>query len=100
LNNPTLQCSEDLGPIPPGQYNIGSPVEGPTPFALPLTPAIGTDMCNPPRTSFYIHGDRNSEPPHAPHSASHGCIVLARQVREKIWNSGDRTLLVIEYAPS
>src|SRR5690242_13253774 len=59
LNDPTMQCMQDLGPLPRGQYTIGGPVDGPTAYSLPLTPSPDTDMCNPPRSGFYIHGDRN-----------------------------------------
>ena len=99
LNNPVFQCQQDMGPLPRGSYTILAPKDGPTPYALPLMPNPGTDMCNPARTNFLIHGDRNSEPPRAPTEASHGCIILPRSVREKIWQSGDTELLVIEYAP-
>lgn len=99
LNSPTFQCQQDLGPLPRGLYKIKAPKDGPTPYSLPLSPQPGTDMCNPPRHSFLIHGDRNSEPPRAPNAASHGCIILSRNVRETIWNSGDDVLLVVEYSP-
>lgn len=100
LNNPTMQCVEDLGPIPRGDFTIGAPVTGPTDYALPLTPKAGTDMCSPARTSFYIHGDyRRNEPPRQTNAASHGCIIFPLNVRESIWQSGDTDLRVIDYAP-
>jgi hypothetical protein len=99
-NNPTFECMQDLGPLPKGNYQIGAPKDGPTPYALPLIPAPDTDLCNPPRNNFLIHGDRNSEPPRLPDVASHGCIILPREVRENIWQSGERDLLVVPYSPS
>lgn len=100
LNNPAAQCLEKLGPLPRGSYTIGPPKNGPTDYSLPLVPSIGNDMCNPPRDNFLIHGDRNQEPPRAPNVASEGCIILSPVVRRKIWESGDRELLVVDYGPS
>lgn len=100
LNNPTMQCMQDIGPLPRGAYTIGAPVTGPTDYSLPLTPNIGTDMCNPARTRSYIHGDyRNNEIPRLPDAASKGCIILSRAVRTQVWESGDTALTVVEYAP-
>jgi Protein of unknown function (DUF2778)/L,D-transpeptidase catalytic domain len=97
LNNPDMQCMHKLGPIPQGDYTIGAPVSGPSPFALPLTPDPTNDMCNPPRDSFYIHGDRNE--PALPFNASEGCIVMNLTVRRNIWASGDTRLRVIAEQP-
>jgi hypothetical protein len=41
------------------------------------------------RSLFRIHGDN------AQNDASHGCVILPRNIRELIWNSGDRALTVI-----
>ncbi|WP_084026161.1 tlde1 domain-containing protein [Mesorhizobium sp. C399B] len=97
VNNPVTQCLEDFGPIPRGQYTISDPIASPTQFSLPLIPAIANDMCNPPRSNFLIHGDRKL--PRPPDTASQGCIILALDVRKKIWESGDRDLTVVEYGP-
>ncbi|HYE46677.1 MAG TPA: hypothetical protein VEA44_12995, partial [Caulobacter sp.] len=44
------------------------------------------------RSAFRIHGDSVR----APGTASKGCIILPRAVREAIWRSGDRDLEVVE----
>ncbi|BAM86985.1 hypothetical protein S58_09740 [Bradyrhizobium oligotrophicum S58] len=99
LNNPDMQCLEDTGPIPRGDYVIGAPVVGPTDYALPLIPKPGTDVCNPPRKNFYIHGDyKRTEPPRRTGAASHGCIVMSRATRQNIWESGDTDLRVVDYS--
>lgn len=96
LNDPTFECSPGLGPIPRGSYSIGGPKTGPTEFSLPLTPDVLNDACE--RSSFMIHGDhKRKEPPRMPNMASHGCIILDRNIREQIWNSGDHELLVVDY---
>jgi hypothetical protein len=60
-----------------GNYHIG------------LTPDPGNDMHG--RSGFYIHGDNGK----GDRSASEGCIILPRAVRERIHDSGDTRLHVI-----
>jgi hypothetical protein len=43
------------------------------------------------RTAFRIHGDNRAQN----HSASEGCIIENRNVRNQIANSGDNCLIVI-----
>jgi len=87
-NNPFREGEQDIGPIPRGSYQIRkahfSPHTGPISMnltAMPSTHTFGRD-------AFLIHGDNIS------HTASHGCIVLPRSVREQINRSSDRTLVV------
>jgi type VI secretion system (T6SS) effector TldE1-like protein len=83
---------QDQGPIPPGNYGIlGPPVFTAThgPYVLHLYPKPGTNTFG--RSGFLIHGDSIE----APGTASKGCIILPRQVREFIWNSNDRDLRVV-----
>ncbi|MFA6125072.1 MAG: hypothetical protein WCS75_11525 [Sphingomonas sp.] len=42
-------------------------------------------------TEFRIHGDNAK----LDRSASHGCIILPRAVRERMWASGDRIVEVV-----
>ena len=91
-NNPSMQDAKNVGPIPAGMWNIAalqevSPNVGP--YALVLEPQTGTNTFG--RTDFRIHGDSIADPG----SASHGCIILPRKVREQIWRSGDRDLQVV-----
>jgi hypothetical protein len=79
-----------MGPIPKGLYSIGTPrnTSNRGPYVLDLTPkghnALG-------RSEFLIHGDSIKNPG----KASEGCIILPKLVREKIANSGDKVLKVV-----
>jgi hypothetical protein len=88
LNNPAKQDVQGVGPLPQGSYTIGAPFDDPTtgPYSMRLEPAIGNNMFG--RSAFLIHGDTISND----HTASHGCIVMARAFREKIWSDGDHAL--------
>jgi len=90
-NNPTLQHVHDVGPIPVGTYSIGSAEDTLThgPFVLPLTPDPVNQMFG--RAGFLIHGDSVVEPG----TASRGCIIMARAIRNEIAASGDRMLQVV-----
>lgn len=90
-NSPDMQAAVGVGPIPRGEWTIeGVENGGPTgPFTLILAPKPGTDTCG--RSAFRIHGDSIAQPG----TASHGCIILARPVREAIWQSGDTDLEVV-----
>ena len=90
-NNPAMQDVQNVGPIPRGLYTIGDPcdTESHGPYVLDLTPDAENEMFG--RSAFLIHGDSVSKPG----TASRGCIILPRKVREQIWASGDRELEVI-----
>lgn len=92
-NNPAMQAAQGVGPIPRGRWKIVSVGDRPDstgPFTIVLEPAPGTDTCG--RSAFRIHGDSVANPG----SASHGCIILPRPIRNRIWASGDRDLDVVE----
>lgn len=93
-NNPEFQWKPNVGPLPQGYYTIGPPHETPThgPYVLTLTPFPQNQMFG--RSAFLIHGDSIK----AAGTASHGCIILGRIAREAIWQSGDRTLKVVDGA--
>ena|SRR5215469_4753705 len=90
-NNPTMQDEPNIGPIPRGTYEIGSPHDTPAhgPHVMSLSPVVGTDTFG--RGGFLIHGDAIA----SPGTASHGCIILARDLRDKISGSGDTQLQVV-----
>lgn len=92
-NDPKKVAVKAQGPIPPGKYRIGKAYkhEHLGPICMNLDPLPGTEMHG--RSLFRIHGD-NSTP--APFDGSHGCIILARPIREKINASQDRILEVTE----
>jgi hypothetical protein len=90
-NNPAMQQVPNTGPIPQGRYFIGTPRDSDKvgPFAMPLDPAPGTNTFN--RSAFMIHGDSIVHPG----TASEGCIILLRDARNKIAESGDNELIVV-----
>lgn len=91
LNNPNMQAAVGVGPIPRGMWRIVSVGDSPNTgrFTIRLEPEQGTETEG--RSAFRIHGDNSR----LNHTASHGCIILPRVVRDKIWNSGDRSLRVV-----
>jgi hypothetical protein len=56
---------------------------------MALIPKEGTDTFG--RSGFLIHGDSVA----MPGTASHGCIILSRDLREQISASGDNQLEVV-----
>lgn len=96
-NNPALQGLAGIGPIPKGDWGIveryNSRNVGPYTLTLHAMDKIPNDTHESTgRGAFRIHGDSIR----APGTASKGCIILPRKIREKIWISGDRLLRVIE----
>lgn len=97
-NNPSLQGLAGVGPVPRGQWKIGAPYNSKNvgPYAMPIYAVDGTPNNDTQdatgRSAFRIHGDSIK----APGTASKGCIILPRAVRERIWKSGDRDLTVVE----
>jgi hypothetical protein len=97
-NNPALQGVVGVGPVPRGDWKITERYNSPNvgPYALVIkavdaTPNNDTHDATG-RGAFRIHGDSIK----APGTASRGCIILPRAIRELIWTSGDRDLRVIE----
>ncbi|WP_375393076.1 tlde1 domain-containing protein [uncultured Sphingomonas sp.] len=91
-NNPAMEGAKGVGPIPEGRWRIvGGPYHsGNTgPYTLALQPEPGTNTFG--RGDFRIHGDSIAHPG----AASHGCIILARAVREQIWTSGEREFEIV-----
>lgn len=91
-DNPSCTAEKNVGPIPVGLYSIGRSYNSMKvgPLALPLTPIGGQDMFN--RSAFLIHGDNTAG------DASEGCIVLARNLRQKISTDKIRKLEVIPWS--
>lgn len=90
-NDPSAVAIKDEGPLPEGVYTVLSPEDTKThgPYVLWLEPDPTNEMFD--RSGFGIHGDSVI----SPGTASEGCIVIARGVREMIWDSGDHNLTVI-----
>lgn len=92
LNNPAMQQVENVGPIPRGEWRIGAFFDDPGgkgPMVAHLTPVAAETFG---RDGFMIHGDNEA----MDHSASEGCIVLPRGVRQMLMTSEDRSLIVTE----
>lgn len=91
-NDPHYENVENVGPIPKGFYNIVflGDTKDHGPFVLKLTPSRWNKMFG--RSGFLIHGDSKEHPG----TASHGCIILPRNIRELIKNSDDSSLTVVE----
>ena len=92
LNNPLQEHVHGVGPIPRGNWRmteliLADPHTGL--FTIVLTPCEGTQVFG--RDGFRIHGANEGNPK----ESSHGCIVLPRWWRERIWFSGDRDLEVV-----
>lgn len=81
-NNPDAQGVEDTGPIPRGRYTIGPARESTNTgrAVRDLTPDPANNMEG--RRAFQIHGDNQT------HDASEGCIIMPREVRDRL-RSGD-----------
>jgi len=91
VNNPESQNIAFKGPLPQGTYLIGqafdSQLRGPK--AIPLTPSSDTNTYG--RNAFLIHGDNSK----GNQSASEGCIIQGRAIRDQIINSNDKILRVV-----
>lgn len=90
-NDPEAQALHDQGPIPEGYYTIDTPRDTVThgPFVIPLLPFEQNKMFG--RAGFLIHGDSVVHPG----TASLGCIVAARYIREDIAKSPIKLLTVV-----
>jgi hypothetical protein len=90
-NNPAMQDVPTVGPIPRGEYTIGSPFDSPThgPFAMHLEADPTNEMFG--RDGFLMHGDSVEHPG----AASAGCVIKPRLTRERVWESKDHLLRVL-----
>jgi hypothetical protein len=91
LNEPDAESWHDIGPIPAGEWTIGTFFDDPGgkgPIVCHLTPLPATETFG--RNGFMIHGDNAA----MNCTASEGCIVLSRPLRQQIAASGDTELLV------
>lgn len=91
-NNPSMQNVRGMGPVPQGLWHIGGVYDSPKtgPCTIVLVPDSATNTYG--RDGFRIHGDSIK----APGTASHGCIILPRFVRQQIVASPDKLLTVVE----
>lgn len=94
VNDPEAEALKARGPIPRGCYRVSSPWDhvrlGPVVFFL--EPVDAKVMFG--RSGFLIHGDNK----YGNRSASHGCIILPRKVRDELATirATSRKALVLE----
>lgn len=91
-NNPDMQNVKGIGPLPVGWYiALQEPADDAVvgKYAIRLSPDRGNEMFG--RNSFFMHGDSAEHPG----LASHGCIVMPREVREWFWNDTEHVIQVI-----
>ena len=90
-NNPNMQSVHNKGPIPVGLYTMLEPVDTDThgPYVIRLEPDEQNEMFG--RAGFLIHGDSIDHPG----TASQGCIIMPRYARERLWDTGDHKLRVV-----
>ena len=91
LNNPDMEAVANVGPIPAGTWRI-DPVPLPEGHLGPVALALTPDGFDPHgRSLFRIHGDNAA----MDRTASDGCIILSRPVRQAIAASGVTRLCVV-----
>ena len=94
VNDRSQQNTPHVGPIPLGDYDIGTGVgnRGTGPQSLPLTPTENNNQFPSTRdpNSFLMHGDNSR----GNQSASQGCIICARNTRNTIDAAGGGALTV------
>jgi len=91
LNNPDKEDVRGVGPIPAGRYAMSDFFDHPHlgPVVCHLVPSPENDMHG--RSAFDVHGDNAF----VNHSASDGCIILARKLREMLRDEGPREIEVV-----
>lgn len=90
LNNPSMEAVHGVGPLPVGRWHIG-PWEASHGHLGPVVAALMPVGFNPhDRSAFFIHGDNLA----MNHTASDGCLILSRALRELIRDSHISDLLV------
>lgn len=81
-NNPDMVAIRNIGPLPPGWYEIGEPFTNPAtgPFSMRLTPHDDNKMYG--RDAFLIHGPTRDRERYG--EESKGCVVSPRPIRERL----------------
>lgn len=91
VNSPDAEALVARGPIPRGSYKLVGPFDHVRlgPVVWYLAPEKSNNMHG--RSGFFIHGDNEF----GNQTASRGCIILARSIRDKIRDSGATLLQVL-----
>jgi hypothetical protein len=92
INNPNDQNVSGHGPVPEGDYTLGglhdSAKTGKD--VMNLTPSPDNDMYG--RSAFEMHGDNKAQN----FTASDGCIIMTKAVRDFVGSSGVTDLRVVQ----
>lgn len=93
MNDPSMNCEKDKGPIPRGEYTFAlDPANPRGPYTLRLTPAATNNMCDIVRDGFLIHTGQLT----ANSTGSTGCIIITDVARrQQMANSPDHRLRVV-----
>ena len=99
LNNGALEQQHNTGPLPKGKYTMVAYIDKHPTMGLcvvQLSPDPANTMYG--RSGFFIHGSRNllTSGLKLYLESSDGCICIGDcSLRESIWNSTDRELIVV-----
>lgn len=90
-NDPAMQGVKGIGPIPRGRWRMTAVNDSRNtgPFTITLEPEPGTDALG--RSEFRVHGDSVTRPG----TASRGCIILPRAIRDRLWAAADHVIEVV-----
>lgn len=91
LNNPKLEMVHNLGPIPKGVWEIGVWFDDKH-LGVCVAALRPTDQEVYGRGGFFIHGDNKR----MNFTASDGCIILDKTLRNAIKASGEKYIKVIQ----
>lgn len=91
LNNPAKEAMQNIGPIPRREWHVvrWDDHHGDKGPQVAVLAPVGHDAHM--RSAFLIHGD-NAD---MNHTASHGCIIASRIIRDKLRASGQTQLTVV-----
>ena len=89
-NNPEMQHVRHVGPLCRGFYTMEEPYNSTLrgPMCIPLRPDPENEMFG--RSAFLVHGDSIKKPG----TASEGCMIQARKIRQMLVASPDKRLEV------
>ena len=90
LNNPKMEMVHSVGPIPKGVWEIGTWFDDKH-LGVCVAALRPTDQNTFGRGGFFIHGDNKN----MNFTASDGCIILSRQLRESIKKSNEKYIEVV-----
>lgn len=90
LDNPDMESVPNVGPIPRGEWHIErwDETHGDKGPQVAVLAPVGHNAHG--RSAFLIHGDNAL----GNHTASHGCIIANRTIRNALRASGETALIV------